>query len=326
MNEHTNTLNADTVKQLAHEAGFDLCGVTTPEVIPKARKQYSRWINQGLHGEMDYLASDIERRSDPSRVMPDAKSIIMLGLNYYQPNSRTVAKGQGRVSRYARGRDYHKIIEKKVKTLIASLEQPFDREPAPKWRWFVDYGPLLERSYAEEAGLGFISKNGMLINGKFGSWVFLAEIVTDLEIEPDNRDPISHGKCGACRLCIEACPTEAILSPRRIDSQRCISYLTIERPSEVSGELGKLFGDLVFGCDICQEVCPHNEKSILTTHDELLPGRGIGEFLDLKQVLGMESREEFLELTAGTPLTRPRLAGLKRNAEIVMLNQDNKSG
>ncbi|MFZ1685083.1 MAG: tRNA epoxyqueuosine(34) reductase QueG [Candidatus Zixiibacteriota bacterium] len=317
-------LDASTVKRLAVDTGFDLVGITTPEVITDARERYYVWLEHEYHGEMDYLAKEPDRRCDPSRILPDVKSVIMLGLNYYQPNAPTTPDQHGRISRYARGRDYHKVIASRVKQLVRSLESRDDLPDFAQFRWFVDFGPFLERPYAEKAGLGFIGKNGMLINKRFGSWIFLSEILTTLELEPDKRDPFSHGHCATCRLCMDACPTGAIVHPRTIDSRRCISYLTIERPSTIPDFLADKMGDLMFGCDICQEVCPYNQDPIRTTHADFLPPNGVGEFLDTRKVLALESREEFLKLTAGTPLTRPKEEGLKRNAEIVKRNGGTK--
>ena len=315
------TLSED-IKRLAFEAGFDLCGITTPDVIPQAKKAYEDWVEVEYHGELDYMAKDIERRTDPSVLMPGVKSIIMLGLNYYQPDSATVPEGHGRVSRYARGKDYHKVIAKKTKRLIELIRDHVAMEVEPEFKWFVDYGPMLERAYAEKAGLGYIGKNAMLINRQFGSWIFLSEIVTSLELTPDDGPAINHGRCGKCRACIVQCPTGAIIADRTIDARKCISYLTIERPTEISEELQRQTGERVFGCDVCQQVCPHNDRrSRLSRHPEFAPDNGVGEFLDVRRVLKMHSREEFLRLTAGTPLTRPKLDGLRRNAAIVLENE-----
>lgn len=318
-----NSLTSSYIKQIAFDAGFDLCGIASPDLLPESRRRYLEWLKKSYHGEMSYLARDPDRRTDPRKLMPKAESIIMLGLNYYSPSTENTSQGFGRVSRYARGKDYHKVMERGIKKLIRSLVAKIALSEKPAFRWYVDYGPLSERSYAEEAGLGFIGKNGMLINQKFGSWLFLAAILTSLKIETDSRNPIEHGHCGDCRLCIDACPTDAILSPRTIDSTRCISYLTIERPSEIPATLASKMDDMVFGCDICQEVCPYNANPIETTHVELTAENGVGEFLNLARVLAMQSREEFLELTAGTPLTRPKLSNLQRSAAIV---RDNQSG
>jgi epoxyqueuosine reductase len=318
-------LTSDRIKQLATASGFDLCGVTTPDVIRDAEKRLNEWLAAGHAGEMDYMSRALERRIDPRQLMDNVRSVIMLGLNYYQQDTERTPPGQGRVSKYARGRDYHKVFTNKVKELLWRLEKELGATASFNHKWFVDYGPFMERSYAEQAGLGFIGKNGMLINKKFGSWIFLAEIVTDLALEPDRRDPIAHGHCGACRLCIEACPTDAIISPRVVDSRRCISYLTVEKPSKVPDELADKMGDLVFGCDICQDVCPYNARPVVTAHSDLMSRKGVGEFLDLEEISRLRSDEDFYRLTAGTALTRPKLVGLKRNAAIAARNQAHRA-
>ena len=312
----------DDIKRLAFEAGFDLCGITTPDVIPHAKQAYENWIEIEYHGELDYMAKNIERRTDPSQILPGVKSIIMLGLNYFQPDSGPTPEGHGRVSKYARGRDYHKVIAKKTRAFIASVEKYIESEVKPEFRWFVDYGPMLERAYAEKAGLGYIGKNAMLINRQFGSWIFLSEVITSLDLQPDDSSIVDHGRCGKCRAGIVQCPTGAIIEDRTVDARKCISYLTIERPSEISDELRRQMGDRIFGCDICQQVCPHNDRrSKPTRHPEFAAENGVGEFIDARKILRMESREEFLRLTAGTPLTRPKLDGLQRNAGIVLENE-----
>ncbi len=320
-------ITSDEIKQLAQDSGFDLCAITSPEKMPHATERYRQWLEQGYHGDMAWMAKSPERRCDPSQLMDNVRSVIMLGLNYYQENCEQTPRGRARVSRYARGRDYHKVIARKIKTLIARIDARIDRdavvqqENARRFKWWVDYGPFLERAYAEKAGMGFIGKNSMLINREFGSWFFLAEIVTSLELQPDSAPENFHGRCGKCTLCIDACPTDAIVGDGVIDSRRCISYLTIERRGEIPSDRAASMGDLLFGCDICQEVCPFNQKrTVPTSHEELLPSHGVGEFVDCEQIVALEDDEQFLKLTAGTPLTRPKLDGLKRNARVVVEN------
>ncbi|RKX24521.1 MAG: tRNA epoxyqueuosine(34) reductase QueG [Candidatus Zixiibacteriota bacterium] len=316
-----NQLNSETVKRLAKEVGFDLCGITTPEPIPQSSERFRRWLDRGYHDQMTYLARDPERRSDPRVLMPSVQSVVVLGLNYYQPNSQVTPKSSGRVARFARGKDYHKVIERMGMQFVAMLSQVLGPGAGAEFRFLVDYGPMLERAIAAKAGLGFIGKNSMLISRQFGSWFFLAELLTSLPLESDDPFAVNHGRCGTCNLCIEACPTGAIVDDYTIDSRKCLSYLTIEKPSEIDSKMASQLGDTVFGCDICQEVCPHNCRAVLTEHSELLPESGVGEFIDIDEVLKLTSQEEFLQFTAGTSLTRPKLEGLQRCARIVRNNQ-----
>lgn len=322
------SITSDQVKAAAYAAGFDLCGITSPNPIPESISRFEHWLGQGMHGEMDWLARSSVRRSYPRRLMGDAKSVIMLGLNYFQPNAAEVPPDSGRVSRYARGRDYHKVIEKKTRAFVARLKRDIAGLSVAasenlEVKWWVDYGPMLERAYAAKAGLGYLGKNAMLINRQYGSWIFLSEVITNLELEFDDPSAVNHGRCGKCRRCIEACPTGAIVDDGIVDARKCISYLTIERPTDIPTDLASRMGAMIFGCDICQEVCPHNGRAVATTQEEFDYRRGVGEFLHLPTILKLQTREEFLKLTAGTPLTRPGLENLQRNARIV---QNNKSG
>lgn len=314
-------ITSDDIKQLAARAGFDLCGITFAEPIPEAQARFEAWLDKRYQAEMGWLEKNRERRLDPGQLGIDAKSVIMLGLNYYQPNHEPIPAGHGRISRYARGRDYHKVIAKKIKLLLELIATRLPESAGAEFRWWVDFGPFMERAHGAASGLGYLGKNGMLINRQFGSYFFLAEIVTSLELKPDNAHAINHGRCGSCTLCIDACPTNAIVGDGVIDSALCLSYWTIENPMNTPDAIASKIGLNMFGCDICQEVCPHNGRATVTTHTELLPEAGVGEFLSIDKVLSLETRDQFLKLTAGTPLTRPKLDGLQRIARIVRDNQ-----
>ncbi len=313
-------ITSQRIKELANNSGFDLCGIVSPDIIPEAKKSLENWLEKNFHGEMDYMSKDPDRRTDPHKSMPQVNSIIMLGINYFQKDSNEVPKQHGRVSKYARGKDYHNVIAKKTKALIKAIKNDASDLTDDDFRWYVDYGPIPERAYAAKAGLGYIGKNSMLINKDFGSWIFLSEILTSLKLDPDNPYGIDHGACGRCRMCIVSCPTGAIVENGVIDARKCISYLTVERPREIPENLAVRMSDRIMGCDICQDVCPKNKKSKETIHENFLRG-GVGEFVNALEVLKMNNYEDFLDFAAGTPLTRPKLDGLKRNAEIVLMNE-----
>jgi len=314
-------VTTDNIKEFAFRVGFDLCGITTPEPPELLHERFRAWLERGYHGEMAWLKRNADLRTNPRRLDMTVRSIIMLAVNYNQPNNGAIPEGHGVVSRYARGRDYHKVVAGMIRRLVRLIGKEVGPSEEAEFKWWVDYGPFAERAFAAKAGLGFIGKNGLLISRKFGSWLLLAEIVTSLELEPDDQFAINHGRCGTCRRCIDACPTEAIVADGVVDARRCISYLTIERPSSIPPGLAARMGRLVFGCDVCQEVCPHNGRAIPTRHRELTSARGVGESIDARRILALTSPEQFLHLTAGTPLTRPKLEGLQRNARIVLENE-----
>lgn len=298
------------VKSLALGIGFDLVGITKAEVIPEAREHYYKWLEHGYQADMDYMSKDPERRSDPALVLDGAKSIIMLGINYYQEDPVFPAN-TGRVARYARGRDYHKYLDKLLKRLCRQMHETVDGEFSTKF--YVDYGPFLERAYAEKAGIGFIGKNANVISREFGSYIFLSEVITSLELDYDKP----HNRlCGTCTACLDACPTKAIREPYWIDANRCIPFHTIESKREnIPDQIAKNMQDRLFGCDICQEVCPHNILNAKQTQHEVFTNNAT-HFLPINEVLDM-TEEVFNTRFVGSPLKRTKLKGLKRNAKAI---------
>lgn len=294
---------ASRIKELAKQVGFDLCGITSAEVIPEARDRYIQWIKQGYHGSMSWL-EDVERRTNPRGVIAEARSVIMLALNYY--SSQKPEEETGIIARYARGRDYHKVIASMQKHLILLLRQEY---PDAIFKSYVDYGPFLERPYAEKAGLGFIGKNGMLITEEFGSYVFLAEIITSLELPEDTP---GTRRCGTCTRCLTSCPTQAFVADGMLDAKKCLAFYTIEsKEEEIPEEVRAVMKGRAFGCDICQEVCPYNNRlrNKETTVEDFAPRyTAIGP-----EDPALASDEAFFSAFAGTPLMRAKRRGMRRN-------------
>ena len=306
-----------SIRRRARELGFDPVGFIPATPLPADEAALRKWLRDGMAGDMGYMARDPGRRADPRKSLPGARTVICLSLNYYPGDPPEAVGLQGRVSRYAWGRDYHHILEEKLAQLIRSIQELAGREVRIKP--YVDYGPLLERAYATRAGLGFIGKNTMLITRDFGSWVFLAELITDLELEMDTPgDSVPPSLCGNCTLCLDVCPTEAFTAPFKLDATRCISYLTIEHKGEISPALRHRMEDWIFGCDLCQEVCPYNEQTPRATRDPFRAGAG--PWVSPDKVLAMDDKT-FHDRYRETPLLRPKLKGLRENARAVMENQ-----
>ena len=299
------------VKAEALRLGFSRAGITTPEPPPHL-EIYEKWLNEGRHGEMTYLETDRarQRRADPRHILPECESILVVAANYL-PNMQKTE----RVAAYAVGDDYHDVLAHRLKQLVSSIEERIGREV--KNRYYTDTGPLLERELAQRAGLGWIGKNTCLISPDHGSYFFLAEVLLDLPLEPDQ--PITTDHCGECTLCIEACPTNCILPDRTLDATRCISYLTIELKGTIPLELRPLTQDWIFGCDICQQVCPWNLRFAEPTTDHIFHARPF---------LSEPSPIDFLRLTpqdyrtelSKSPLKRAKRSGLLRNAAVAAGN------
>jgi epoxyqueuosine reductase len=302
------------LKSKAGELGFDLVGITTPDP-PSHQDVYRSWLQQGRHAGMGYLASEraVSRRAEPRRVLPSCRSIIVTGTFYDPPAARPTA--EARVAAYAVGDDYHQVLVQRLEALAEYLQEQLGRQF--ERRIYTDTGPLLERELGMRAGLGWIGKNTCLIHPSAGSYLLLAEMLLDLELPPDM--PFTSDRCGTCTRCIEACPTACILPDRTLDAGRCISYLTIEEKGSIPETLRNPIGGWLFGCDICQEVCPWNLRFARPASDPSFSKRKILDPPQLHSFLELEAGSWRGELR-GSPLERPRRAGLVRNAAVVAGN------
>ena len=302
------------LKEVARELGFALVGVC-PAVTPAGASRLGEWLGRGYAGEMAYLAERQEAYQHPRHVLEGVRSVLMLGMPYRTAEPQPVAPGQGRVSRYAWGPgDYHDLIHARLEGMIGVLKSAV---PDAKARGVVDTAPLLEREFAQLAGLGWIGKHTLLINKPAGSYFFLAALLTDQELAYD--EPFTADHCGTCRACLDACPTNAFPQPYVLDASRCISYLTIELRETIPAELRSGIGDWLFGCDICQEVCPWNQKP-LATADTTFEPTGESNPIDLIALFDLDD-EAFRRRFRHTPLWRAKRRGILRNAAIVLGNQ-----
>ena len=303
------------VKQYARDLGFDLVGVTSAETFAQDRAVALQRLRTGLMDGLPwYTEARVLRGTDPQELLPGARSIICLGLNYYQPEATEPEAPPlvGKVARYAWGEDYHKVMKTRMRGYVAGLSARL--ETAFAARWYVDDGPMLDRAAARRAGIGWFGKNTNILTPSHGSWVFLGQVVTDLEMEPD---PPLQKTCGNCVRCIDACPTGAIVAPYVIDNTRCISHLTIENRGPIPRWLRPQMLDWVFGCDICQDVCPVNRKA-LPSQDPAFQRKQLN-VLDLIGLLEL-SEEEFRSRFHGSPILRAKRVGLQRNACVALGN------
>jgi len=302
----------DLIKAQAYGLGFDLAGITDLGPAGTSRA-FDEWLARGYAGEMSYMPRTAEKRRDSRLPYDAATHVIVVGMNY---GGREPA---GPVARYARGDDYHDIMLERLIQLHEWISTHTGRPVAGKA--YVDTGPLLERDLARRAGLGWFGKNTMLINPRAGSFFFLGALLVDLELEPDA--PFATDHCGTCHRCLDACPTAAFVEPRVMDATRCISYLTIELKGDIPAELRSLIGDHLYGCDLCQEVCPWNGKFSLPLREEAFRPRAViagkGAATLARELLAM-SDEEFRSAFKGSPMKRAKLRGLRRNAAVVLGN------
>ena len=298
-----------SIKKLAQQLGFDYCGIAKAEKLDADARRLEQWLNKGMHGTMQYMENHFDLRTDPTLLVPGAKSVITLLMNYYPTQFQN--EGTPKISKYAYGKDYHEVIREKLNNFIASIKEEVGEIHG---RGFVDSAPVLERSWAQKSGLGWIGKNGNLINNKSGSYFFIATLITDIVLDYDN--PNAKDYCGSCTRCIDSCPTEAILPDKVIDGSRCISYFTIElKDALIPGNMQGKFDNWMFGCDVCQDVCPWNRFS--------KPTNEIG-FTALPEILNFTTNdweevteESFKMIFKDSPLKRTKFSGIKRNLKFI---------
>jgi epoxyqueuosine reductase len=301
------------LKDEALRLGFDLAGAAPAEAPPHL-EDFQQWLAAGYAGEMRYLADRADAYAHPRHVLPEAKSLLVLAMNYGTVVPAPVEAGQGTVSRYAWGTDYHDTIHERLERL-ADLHRRL--VPDAQVRGVVDTAPLLERQFGKQAGLGWVGKNTMLLNKELGSWFFLGVLLTTAELVYDEPYETSH--CGACRACLDACPTGALREPYQLDARRCISYLTIELRGNIPAELRPAMGDRLFGCDACQEVCPWNCRGRTTTEDGFQPRPGLNPVV-LAELFALDDAA-FRQRFRHTPLWRSKRRGILRNAALVLANR-----
>lgn len=296
------------IKQEAAKLGFSFCGISKAEFLKDEAPKLEEWLNRGYHGKMSYLENYFDKRLDPTLLVPGAKSVVSLLYNYY-PEKDLAREGEYKIAKYAYGEDYHGVIKGKLKTLMDSIQNEIG---AIHGRAFVDSAPVMERAWAQRSGLGWIGKNSLLLNREMGSFFFIAELIIDLALEYDQA---LKDFCGTCTACIDACPTDAIAEPYVVDGSKCISYFTIELKGAIPTEVEGKFGNWIFGCDICQDVCPWNSFSKPNTEKRFNPSDDLKGFSkeDWKEI----TEEVFTKVFAKSAVQRTKLEGLKRNIAFI---------
>lgn len=291
------------IKAEAKRLGFLSCGISKAGFLEEEAPRLEKWLNQNHHGKMDYMTDYFDKRLDPTLLVPDSKSVITVLLNYYPPDFQNA--DSYKISKYAYGKDYHSVLKKKLKKLLRAIRTEIGDVSG---RAFMDFAPVMEKSWAAKSGLGWIGKNANLITQKTGSFYFIAELILDLELEYDNP---TTDHCGSCTACIDACPTEAIVAPYVVDGSKCISYYTIELKENIPQEMKGKLDDWMFGCDVCQDVCPWNRFSKAHSEPLFTP---YPELLSYSKKDWEEITEEtFAKVFTNSPLKRTKLEGLKRN-------------
>jgi epoxyqueuosine reductase len=309
---NTASVTSRAVKERALSEGFHKAGVISAGPLENEAPRLKEWLARGYHGKMSWMARDVEKRLNPLELFPPARSIVVVALNYYTPDQHQENQATGKVSRYAWGDDYHDVLKTKLESLLAWIRE---QEPEAEGKICVDIQPTLDKAWAVRAGLGWLGKHSNVITPEYGSWVFIGELLLNLELEPDAEPIDDH--CGTCTLCIDACPTQAITEPYVVDSNKCISHATIElRTPELPEAIQDELSGWLYGCDICQDVCPWNRFQSATDEARFAAREG-NVNADLEDILAL-TPETYVERFRGSAMKRAKLAGLQRNARALL--------
>lgn len=302
----------DSIKQRARVEGFDKVGIVSAAALVNEGRLLQEWLDRGYHGEMAWMARNVEKRVDPRQLFPAARSVVVVAINYFTPAQHSNSSATGKVSRYAWGDDYHDVVSEKLRSLLNWIKE---QTPEVEGKVCVDIQPVMDKAWAVRAGLGWLGKHTNVITQEFGSWVFIGELLLNLELNSD-EDPIED-HCGTCTLCIDACPTQAITEPYLLDSTKCISYGTIElRSPELPPLINENLSGWLYGCDICQDVCPWNRFEQTSDESRFEPRSG-NVNASLSGLLEL-SPESYAERFRGSAMKRAKLSGLQRNARALI--------
>lgn len=307
-----NAVTSVAIKERAGAEGFNKVGIVSAAPLVEEERRLKEWLARGYHGAMSWMARDVEKRVSPREIFPDARSIVVVALNYYTPHQHENNPATGKVSRYAWGDDYHDVMNAKLRAVLAWIKE---QDPQAEGKVCVDIQPVMDKAWAVRAGLGWIGKHSNVITPEFGSWVFIGELILNLELEYDVERIEDH--CGTCTLCIDACPTAAITEPYVVDSNKCISYATIElRAPELPSSVEQNLSGWMYGCDICQDVCPWNRFEQVTGEARFAPREG-NVNAELRDIVELD-HETYVERFRGSAMKRAKLSGLQRNARALL--------
>ena len=310
-----NEVTSTAIKERARIEGFDKVGIVSAVSLDDEERRLKEWLARGYHGAMSWMARDVEKRVSPRAIFPEARSVVVVALNYYTPQQHEQNSATGKVSRYAWGDDYHDVVSGKLRALLSWIQE---QDPHAAGKVCVDIQPVMDKAWAVRAGLGWLGKHTNVITQEYGSWVFIGELLLNLELDYDDERVEDH--CGTCTLCIDACPTEAITEPYVVDSNKCISYATIElRAPELPAEIQNNLSGWMYGCDVCQDVCPWNRFQTITDEQRFAPRQG-NVNAELREIAEL-THDAYVERFRGSAMKRAKLSGLQRNARALISNR-----